>query len=137
MAKMKGEWEHVSDGGDGGYDGSVMVVKVVVTIVVVVTKSKKSKLNNGSWSKYDWKFYLSWGNYNERDLCVRSEISLMGGWICGGRLLWKRFLLWPFSALPLLPPPAIEPFSFRISTLTLSVSCDDHSAKTLVSVHPT
>ena len=33
MAKMKGEWEHVSDGGD---DGSAMVVKVVVTIVVVV-----------------------------------------------------------------------------------------------------
>ena len=30
MAKMKGEWEHVSDGGD---DGSAMVVKVVVTIV--------------------------------------------------------------------------------------------------------
>ena len=82
-------------------------------------------------------YYLSWGNYNERDLCVRSEISLMGGWICGGRLLWKRFLLWPFSALPLLPPPAIEPFSFRISTLTLSVSCDDHFAKTLVSVPPT
>ena len=82
-------------------------------------------------------YYLSWGNYNERDLCVRSEISLMGGWICGGRLLWKRFLLWPFSALPLLPPPAIEPFSFRISTLTLSVSCDDHFAKTIVSVHPT
>ena len=54
MAKMKGEWEHVSDGGDDGDDGSVMVVKVVVTIVVVVTKSKKSKLNNGSWSKCDW-----------------------------------------------------------------------------------
>ena len=33
MAKMKGEWEHVSDGGD---DGSAMVVKVVLTIVVVV-----------------------------------------------------------------------------------------------------
>ena len=33
MAKMKGEWEHVSDAGD---DGSAMVVKVVVTIVVVV-----------------------------------------------------------------------------------------------------
>ena len=81
-------------------------------------------------------YYLSWGNYNERDLCVRSEISLMGGWICGGRLLWKRFLLWPFSALPLPPPPAIEPFSFRISTLTLSVSCDHHFAKTHVSVHP-
>ena len=65
MAKMKGEWEHVSDGGD---DGSAMVVKVVLTIVVVVmviwweicesltfTKSKKTKLNNGSWSKCDWK----------------------------------------------------------------------------------
>ena len=36
MAKMKGEWEHVSDGGgDGDYD-SAMVVKVVLTIVVVV-----------------------------------------------------------------------------------------------------
>ena len=23
MAKMKGEWEHVSDGGDDGYDGGV------------------------------------------------------------------------------------------------------------------
>ena len=81
-------------------------------------------------------YYLSWGNYNERDLCVRSEISLMGGWICGGRLPWKRFLLWPFSALPLSPPPAIEPFSFRISTLALSVSCDHHFAKTHFSVHP-
>ena len=36
MAKMKGEWEHVSDAGDDGDDGSAMVVKVVVTIVVVV-----------------------------------------------------------------------------------------------------
>ena len=33
MAKMKGEWEHVSDVGD---DGSAMVVKVVVTIDVVM-----------------------------------------------------------------------------------------------------
>ena len=32
MAKMKGEWEHVSDGGDSG---SAMVLKVVVTIVMV------------------------------------------------------------------------------------------------------
>ena len=36
MAKMKGEWEHVSGAGDDGDDGSAMVVKVVLTIVVVV-----------------------------------------------------------------------------------------------------
>ena len=33
MAKMKGEWEHVSDAGD---DGSAMVMKVVTIVVVVV-----------------------------------------------------------------------------------------------------
>ena len=69
-------------------------------------------------------------------MCAKRDIS-------DGRVdMWRTIALEKVSIVAIFcsaapTTPAIEPFSFRISTLTLSVSCDDHFAKTIVSVHPT